>query len=168
VFWTALAPHLPQTGSILDYGCGTGRFTERVLRFSLGTSYTGLDINRLAIAALKSRFDQVPRARFECASPLPTPLRKSSQGLVFSLTVLQHVPDAIIEGVLAEIRRVLRPGRRVALIEDNNPEGFKAAAHMSFRPPSYYLEKLEGEQEHLEIISAERPQSHYLLVMSCA
>ncbi len=159
-FWSVLAPHLPKSQRVLDYGCGTGRFVDRVR--SLGCSYYGADINRTAISQLQERYK--PTMFTEIGEDLPH--ADSCFGCVFSLTVLQHIPESLIEKVCQEIRRVTRPTGRIILIEDNNPEQAIPAPHMNFRAPARYLEMFDAKEQHFEVVNAERSQSHYLLVMS--
>ncbi|HYY74874.1 MAG TPA: class I SAM-dependent methyltransferase [Gaiellaceae bacterium] len=89
---------------VLEVGCGTGAFAERVAR-ELGASVVALDISphmvelarRRGVEALVGTAEELPFAdeTFDCA---------------VANWVLHHVPD--LDRGLAEIDRVLRPGGR--------------------------------------------------------
>lgn len=57
--------------------------------------------------------DLLSRARIEYVAPgdaTDTGLADSSVDVVYDFAVLEHVPETVIEGLLAEARRILRPG----------------------------------------------------------
>jgi ubiquinone/menaquinone biosynthesis C-methylase UbiE len=94
----------------LDFGCGLGRMT-RALAEHFETC-TGIDISaEMVRGALQANAD-VPGVTFEVNEA--TDLRRfedASFDLVYSMIVLQHVPDrAAIESYVREFCRVLRPG----------------------------------------------------------
>lgn len=93
---------LGEQGCALDFGCGTGVFTE-VLKQSLnGWTVEGTDI---AEAAIESAVARVPCCRF-----FPVNLCEVNAGrfdLVFTHHVLEHVPD--LAGTAALIARLLKP-----------------------------------------------------------
>jgi len=97
---------LPQTGTIVDVGCGSGQtLTWFSQRFGAWRTL-GCDISPDAVAA-------ATRAGFEIAqaSALALPYPSETADVVVSLDVLQHVPldggDVI---ALREMSRVLKPG----------------------------------------------------------
>jgi SAM-dependent methyltransferase len=113
---------LPDSGTILDVGCGSGQtltwFSQR-----FGTWRTlGCDISAEAVAA-------ATRAGFEItqASALALPYPAGVADVVVSLDVLQHVPlgggDVT---ALGEMRRVLKPGGWLFI--RTNAQSFPATA----------------------------------------
>lgn len=104
---------LAGAGPVLDLGCGRGYWTEHLGR--RGTAAVGVEHDP-ARAALAARFGPVV-----AGDGAHLPLAPASVGLVWCLHVLHHLPDPA--GVLAEVRRVLRPGGALVLAEtvEDNP-----------------------------------------------
>ena len=88
-------------GRLLDLGCGRGDFLEAFRRAGFET--VGADIND----------DRHPDAVF---ADLDEPLSFADNefDFVFSKSVVEHLTDAVV--ALAEIRRILRPGGRLAVL----------------------------------------------------
>lgn len=97
---------LSNAGPILDFGCGCGR----VLRNFMGSDapIRGSDLNPKLIAWCRRHLSE---ARFE-TNGLRPPLAfgASEFGLVYSLSVFTHLPEALQLPWMDELARVLRPG----------------------------------------------------------
>ncbi len=112
---------------LLDVGTGTGALALAVLERWSGAQVTGIDPSSrmLDVAAERARLrpsDLPERLRLVVAIADRLPLADRSMDLVVSSFVIQLVPKRA--AVLAEIRRVLRPGGRVAVVtwqEDDLP-----------------------------------------------
>jgi SAM-dependent methyltransferase len=92
---------------VLDLGFGAGRFVA-ALR-DAGAEPVGVEI---AERALERARRVAPGADLRLLEPDGTlPLEHGSVDLVWCSEVLEHVPD--VAGLLAEVRRVLRPGGRL-------------------------------------------------------
>ncbi len=94
----------------LDFGCGLGRLTRPLAgRFE---ECVGVDISEGMVQGARELNADVPGATF-VVNPAED-LRRfedASFDLVYSVIVLQHVPDrGAIESYVAEFCRVLRPG----------------------------------------------------------
>ncbi len=89
--------------SVLELGCGAGMLA---LLKRKGITLTGVDLSKeCAVAARRNGYD----ATF--AAPLSQlPFADASFDYVVSLDVLGHVTEEDKDAVLAEIKRVLRPG----------------------------------------------------------
>jgi len=102
-----LAEHrdvLPSSPEVLDLGAGDGTIARTLSRRLPNMEYRGLDIeNSPEVSARKPS-----HLTFLTYDGIHMPFDDASFDLVFSKQVLEHVrhPDA----VLAEVRRVLRPG----------------------------------------------------------
>lgn len=95
--------------SVLEVGCGTGAFAERLTRDLPGTSYVAVDQSqRLAELTAARGVD----ARVADVQDLP--FADASFDVVAALWMLYHVPD--LDRGLAEARRVLRPGGRFVAV----------------------------------------------------
>ncbi|PXX97439.1 methyltransferase domain-containing protein [Halomonas sp. LBP4] len=114
----ALWARLPARAErVLDLGCGPGHWSARLAdRYGPDCRVTGLDLAPGMLEVARAR--HAARARWLCADAAALPLPAASLDLVFSNLAIQWCPD--LEAVLAELRRVLRPGGR-ALINTLGP-----------------------------------------------
>lgn len=109
---SARAEDLPL--EVLEVGCGVGRWAASLGR--LGARYTGLDVSEAMVGAAGENF---PWARFEVLEDdLEFPFEDESFDLAFTVTVLHHNPTEIKRRLLSEMWRVVRPGGRLAFLED--------------------------------------------------
>jgi SAM-dependent methyltransferase len=97
-------------GPLLELGCGPGAVTRR-LRAALPTQ------RLIAIDADESLLRHAAHVGVPLAAGLAEalPLRSGSMGMALVRYVMQHLPAP--EPVLAELRRVLRPGGLLAVID---------------------------------------------------
>lgn len=106
----------PQPGErVLDLACGTGAVAREALkRISPGGTLVGVDINpdmlRVASEVIEAR---EPLVRWQQASAESLPLPDASFDVALCQQGLQFFPDK--QGALRELRRVLKPGGRLAL-----------------------------------------------------
>jgi len=108
----------PPHGAVLDIGCGTGEIIVRLAAKYPEATFTGVDLEvpHLERAAARcAAFGE--RVRFQYGDALALPFDDASFDYVVCRHLIQAVPDAA--RVLAEIRRVLRPGGRVHLIAED-------------------------------------------------
>ena len=105
-----LRPAVARGGLAIELGCGPGAATESLR--ALGFTALGIDIDPVRIAAARARF---PACVFRVADVAALPLPDAACDLVFSCSVLQYVDH---RRMLAECRRVLRPGGRAIFIEN--------------------------------------------------
>ena len=92
-------------GPVLDAGCGPGHITA-YLR-SLGADASGIDLVPEFIAYAKATHPDVP---YRLGSMQRLDLEESSVAGVLTWYSLIHYPPAELDGVLAQLRRVLAPG----------------------------------------------------------
>lgn len=100
---------VPAGASVLDAGCGGGRYTVAWTRVGAAEA-TGVDISEIGIADARRRADEAGTTgvRFEQGSVLDLPYEEGSFDVVFSNGVLHHTTDW--EQGVDELVRVLRPG----------------------------------------------------------
>lgn len=98
---------LGRSAAALDLGCGDGRLTAE-----LGVDdVVAADVSQVALERLGRR---LPAARTLLVEPdEPLPLDDGAFDLVLCAETIEHVRDTQL--LLSEIRRVLRPGGRLAL-----------------------------------------------------
>ena len=101
------AEGLGHAGRALDLGCGDGRLSADIPARELVLA----DVSALALERARRR---LPRAETVLLAPdAPLPLADSSFDLVVCAETLEHVRD--VQLLLSEVRRVLRPGGRLAV-----------------------------------------------------
>ncbi|HEY0979002.1 MAG TPA: class I SAM-dependent methyltransferase [Flavobacteriales bacterium] len=110
---------LPAQGDALDFGCGTGVFSEVLAQALPGWRIHGCDVSSIAIEKARERF---PAHRFFVSVPGQPPPRRFD--LVFSHHVLEHVFD--IARTVEEIGAFLRPSATVLhILPCGNPGSFE-------------------------------------------
>ena len=103
----AFVEELGRVGAALDMGCGDGRLSAL------------LDAEQLTLAdvsdvALERAARRLPAARTVALEPdAPLPLPDNAFDLVLCAETIEHVRD--VQLLLSEVRRVLRPGGRLAI-----------------------------------------------------
>ena len=100
---------LPSGASVLDVGCGVGDFTARLAGLGEGVQVLGVDADP-GMVELAAR-NAAPSVRFAVcrAQDLDRVVPAGSVDAVFSVAALHWVPAADQPGMLAQVRRVLRP-----------------------------------------------------------
>lgn len=92
--------------TIVDLGCGTGWFTERLQAQFSGRNIIGLD---LAEGMLRyAREHKASQAHWLCGDAESLPLRSNSVDLMFSSLAIQWCENTA--ALFSEIKRVLKPG----------------------------------------------------------
>ena len=94
--------------TILDLGAGTGYCTAQLAQRFPDSSLIALDIAMGMLKALGQRHDFHKQPQRVCADIERLPLKANTVDLVFSNLALQWCPN--LSAVLAEFKRVLRPG----------------------------------------------------------
>ena len=101
---------LPTTKlSALEVGCGGGILCEEIAR--MGFKTTGMDPSHEALKTARAHAENAGlKIDYMHGSGEKLPFADASFDVVFCCDVLEHVSD--LEKVIAEIRRVLKPGGR--------------------------------------------------------
>jgi len=108
-------PYLQAGMDVLDCGCGPGSITVGLAAAVTPGSVTGIDLeeSQLAMARETASGLSLANVTFENADARNLPFEDGHFDAVFSHAMLEHLPDPM--PVLAEMRRVLRPGGLVAI-----------------------------------------------------
>jgi ubiquinone/menaquinone biosynthesis C-methylase UbiE len=108
---TAIGPGV----SVLDVGCGTGRFCA--FAAERGAAVHGIDLDA---TSLEEAMGRVPAADLRYGLFEDLPWADASFDVVTGFNTFQYALD--IELALAEARRVARPGGRIAVCKWDRPE----------------------------------------------
>jgi SAM-dependent methyltransferase len=133
------------TGLGLDLGCGDGRLTSVLSESVGGLRLVGLDVDAMetALARAEPCYQRVHTSTAEC---IPEP--DATFDFVLSVSVMEHIPN--LEGVLQEVRRVLKPGG--LLITTIPSAGFHGCLRGPLLPGTTrdeYLRSLDRRVAHL-------------------
>jgi SAM-dependent methyltransferase len=105
--------------SIVDVGCGNGRYLAEAARREHGGPLTGVDLSPGMLAAARGR---APRSGLLVGDAAALPMRNASSDVTIAMHMLYHVPDPL--DAVRELRRITRPGGRVLI-------GLNADDHLS-------------------------------------
>ncbi len=99
----AYAIHAAHPSTILEVGCGTGAFAQRIAAANPDASLTATDQSARFVELTAARGVTAQRADIQ-----DLPFDDESFDAVAAMWMLYHVPD--LRQALVEVRRVLRPG----------------------------------------------------------
>lgn len=100
---------LPAGARVLDVGCGVGDFTARLASLGDGVEVLGVDADPGMVAEAGRHASASVRFAVCAAQELDRVVPADSMDAVLSVAALHWVPAAEHPGVLAQVRRVLRP-----------------------------------------------------------
>ncbi len=112
--------------SVVEFGCGTGRFAGRVLAAAPAAMYVGFDVSTTMLELARRRLAAFgSRARVEQLPPgaISLPPAAGSADRVVSTYVLDLLAEDQIEQFLVEARRLLTPTGRLCLVSLTNGTG---------------------------------------------
>lgn len=122
-FTRALRPLVEQAElrsdhTVLDIGCGTGALALLIKDMHPDVAVTAIDPDPRALARAERKARQAGVAiRFDRGFGDALPYPDQAFDRVFSSMMLHHVPRAEKQGLLSEVRRVLKPGGRLELLD---------------------------------------------------
>jgi len=116
------------TEIVLDFGCGTGRFTEWLA--NRVSCVVGIDLTREMLVKAKSHciFGNVD---FLLCDGSNIPFQDESFDLILSVWVLQHFPNEALEKTAKQLVNIVRENGKICLIEQ-----------VSDRHSDYYIPRL--------------------------
>jgi SAM-dependent methyltransferase len=107
---------------VLDLGCGTGSTTRTAARRAVRGAALGVDLSSamLAVARRKAQDEGLRNVEFLQADAQVHPFDEASFDVAVSRTAAMFFADRV--AALANVRRALRPGGRLALLVWQRPE----------------------------------------------
>jgi SAM-dependent methyltransferase len=105
-----LQPFIDEQSPLLELGAGYGEFS----RFARASQKWALDAN----ADLVSHWAPGVRPLVQCALN-PLPLETAGVATVFASNFFEHFTAPETETILGEVRRILRPGGRLIVVQPN-------------------------------------------------
>lgn len=126
--------------SILDFGCGTGRFTTGLADL-VGGRAVGVD-------PIQYLLDLAPKqegVEYRCMQEGVIPLGDASMDVVWVCLVLTAITEeTVLQLSVREIERVLRPGGLLFLVENTSAK--RGRTHVAFRSAADYCKLFPGVQ----------------------
>jgi ubiquinone/menaquinone biosynthesis C-methylase UbiE len=104
---------LTGVAAALDVGCGSGVLLERMARARPEARLAGVDLSPAMLAVARRRLGS--RTWLVAGSASRLPFRREAFDLVVTASALHHWAEPL--PALAEMRRALRPGGRVAITD---------------------------------------------------
>lgn len=109
---------------VLEIGCGTGNLAVLVKRLRAGAEVVGLDPDPRALARAGRKAERAGlRVRFERGFAQELPYPDASFDRVLSAFMFHHLGPEEKRGTLREVRRVLKPGGSLHLLDFGGEEG---------------------------------------------
>ena len=94
---------------ILELGCGSAEITRNIASAGENRKVTALEVDEIAHDK-NQQITDLPNVTFVLSGAQAIPLADESVDVVFMFKSLHHVPLALMEPAMHEIRRVLKPG----------------------------------------------------------
>lgn len=148
---------IPNVGTLLDFGCGVGRFAPFASHWV--DRYEGVDITKEGLVLAP----EIENGGFTHLEKDEIPFPDDHFDSAMALTVLQHiVSDDHFALWTSELNRVVKPGGHFFLIESSIPrKSKKIGLHMNFRTAEELAEALGSDILVIGTVSAEFENSHY-------
>src|SRR4051812_26329910 len=122
--------------AMLDVGCNVGALLKHCREVFPNMRLAGVEINPRALDAARR---DVPGAELHASGAENLPFADESFDCVTCIEVLEHVPADLRATALAEMKRVLRPGGRLALrVPHAGAFAFLDSNNLRFRFPWLY------------------------------
>jgi ubiquinone/menaquinone biosynthesis C-methylase UbiE len=103
---------------ILDIGCGTGTFALQLLRRVPGVNFTGIDPDPKALARARYKATRAGLSpQFDQGYADRLPYEAASFDHIFSSLMFHHLGKQAKQATLNEVRRVLKPGGALHLMD---------------------------------------------------
>jgi glycosyltransferase involved in cell wall biosynthesis/SAM-dependent methyltransferase len=148
MWWERLSPPLLRLRhatdrTILDFGCGTGRFAMRLAE--QGFHVVGVDASSEMVGMAAAR--PTPNVRIAHIKPgVPLPFARGEFDALWVCTVLQHICDEAFLEIVAELHRVVRHNGLLLLCENTEQTKGRTSrsGHVVFRRREEYLARFPG------------------------
>lgn len=151
------ASKMPKSGSVIDFGCGTGRA-------SIGLKKLGYDVLLVDFAENCRDYDAMvlPFVRHDLTDPLP---HQADMGICTD--VMEHLPtvsvDAVIGNIMASVPKAFF---QISTAPDCMGAIINQELHLTVKPHDWWIDRLSGfgkvtfhvEQPHSSMFILERNQ----------
>ena len=139
---------------LLDVACGTGRFLREVKVNYPRLHVAGLDLSPHYLTVARRELEPWSRARFVEGAAEAMPFADTEFDVVTCIYLFHELPPRVRRAVVAEIRRVLRPGGTLIFVDSlqtGDEPDYDATLHLfpvAFHEP-YYASYLRENLDRL-------------------
>jgi SAM-dependent methyltransferase len=149
-----------QPRRVLDFGCGVGGSVPHFRRHLPQAALTGIDVSARSLDVARARFPDAADYRLFDGRSLP--FDDDTFDVGFAACVFHHIPAGEHIALLAEIRRVLRPGGLFFVFEHNpyNPLTVRVVNNCPFDENAVLI-KAAQMRERLAAAGFGRLQTRY-------
>jgi 2-polyprenyl-3-methyl-5-hydroxy-6-metoxy-1,4-benzoquinol methylase len=109
---------IPLKGKVLDFGCGSGHFLEKLLKKKIYTAGFDLSKESLQIVEKKLRSNPFFLGTFHSFS-FPTSLSDDSYDVIFFIETIEHILPDQRDSILRELHRILKKGGHIVATTRN-------------------------------------------------
>ncbi len=133
---------------VVDAGCACGSILKGFKDLLIYNRVLGVDLSNHMIALGREHFKFMDR-ELVGGSIAEIPAETESVSLLHSAQVLEHIPGSLVDPILDEFTRILRPGGRAFLCLDAIRHGEEREmymgdpTHVNIQPVRYWTEKLQ-------------------------
>jgi ubiquinone/menaquinone biosynthesis C-methylase UbiE len=106
---------------LLDVGCGTGHFLREVKANYPRLAVTGLDLSAPYLGVARRELRTWSRARLVVGAAETMPFADGQFDAITCMYLFHELPSGVRRFVVAEIRRVLRPGGVLVFVDSLQP-----------------------------------------------
>ncbi len=165
--WDVVQPWASSRRRVLDYGCGIGRFAQRII--ATGSTYCGMDTSSAMIEAARQAHPG-GSATFVHAPGLPLPLDSGRFDGCLTVGVLQCLTTAdgqALRDAVVELARMLPAGGELLMIEQASASGRHSGSVSHSTSERNYLDALAPyfevlDLQRIRLATLTRPSAAYL------
>jgi ubiquinone/menaquinone biosynthesis C-methylase UbiE len=106
---------------LLDVGCGTGRFLREVKANYPRLGVTGLDLSPFYLEVAQRELRSWSRVQLVLGAAEAMPFADGQFDAITCIYLFHELPSAVRRAVVAEIRRVLKPGGALVFVDSLQP-----------------------------------------------
>jgi ubiquinone/menaquinone biosynthesis C-methylase UbiE len=133
---------------VLDIGCGTGTLVILIKHLYPDADVVGFDPDPKALARARRKAARASvSVQFDQVFADALPYRDTSIDRVLSSFMFHHLPGDEKEGMLREVRRVLRPGGTLNLLDFDGPDAGADGLLMRLPPLRHHLK--DNSEDHI-------------------
>ncbi len=142
----------PPGSAVLEAGCGVGAQTLALAKRSPQADFTSIDISPDSLDRARALIEGegITNVRFQQADIMELPLADGSFDHVFVCFVLEHLGDP--PAALGEMRRVLKPGGSITVIEGDHGSCFWHPETAASRQAWQAMIRVQQEMGHDPLI----------------
>ena len=125
-FLDEIGQYLPESGQILDMGCGFGLFSLYYAKKFPGLSIIGIDINeaRIQMARKAATVLSLSNVRYEIADAITYECSTTLNG-AYMLDIVHHISPETVRPLVRKIHALLHPGSRLIIKDVKTAPAYK-------------------------------------------